>query len=260
MNWSTLAQLADLFSAEHSGRSFRPIHTSRRSRAKLEELAPSLQRGRNEPSKRRDSNEHAAGAARPAPVVALALARRDGARHHVDPRRARSHDGRLARADAAAGRHARALGGRDRLGRIRVRRRRGARRAVLRPARRQARAQAAVPRDVVGLSRCDAAHGRDLGLLVVRVLSLSDGLRHRRRVRGDQLGDRRADSRARARPRRPRDQRQLLARRRGRRRLEHRAARAGPPRRGRRLARRVRVRRGADRRDPARAPASARKP
>ena len=36
---------------------------------------------------------------------------------------------------------------------------------------------------------------RDLGLLVVRVLSVSHGLRHRRRVRGDQLGDRRADSR-----------------------------------------------------------------
>ncbi len=215
---------------------------------------------RGESRRRRDSVEHSAGAARPAAVVALALARRGGTRHHLDPRRARGHDRRLTGADAAAGRHSRAVGGRDRLGRLGVRRGRRARRAVLRAARGQARAQAAVPRDAVGLPRGDAAHGRDLGLLVVRVLPISDGLRHRRRVRRDQLGDRRADSGARARPRRPRDQRQLLARRRGRRRLEYRAARAGPPRRGHGLACRIRVRRRADGRNSARAPASARKP
>ncbi len=99
---------------------------------------------------RRDSDEHPAGAASgPTPVVALALASRHGSRHHVDPRRARSHRGRLTGADAAAGRHPWALGGRRRLGRIRLRGRRGARRVVLRPARRQARAQAAIPRDVM---------------------------------------------------------------------------------------------------------------
>ena len=55
------------------------------------------------------------------------------------------------------------------------------------------------------------------GLCRIRDVPLRHRRRHRRRVRGDQLGDRRADPGARARPREPRDQRQLLARRRARR-------------------------------------------
>ena len=65
---------------------------------------------------------------------------------------------------------------------------------------------------------------------------------------------------ARARLRRPRDQRQLLDRRGGGRGVEHRAARARPVRARRRLAARVRVRQRAHDRDPARAPPPAREP
>ncbi len=64
--------------------------------------------------------------------------------------------------------------------------------------------------------------------------------RHRRRVRGDQLGDRRADPGPGARPGRPDDQRQLLARRRRRRPRLDRPARHGALRRRRRLAARLR--------------------
>ena len=52
-------------------------------------------------------------------------------------------------------------------------------------------------------------------------LPLHHRRRHRRRVLGDQLGHRRADPGARARPGRPRDQRHVLARRRARRRCAH---------------------------------------
>ena len=61
-----------------------------------------------------------------------------------------------------------------------------------------------------------ARHAADRVLVGFREpvrVSRGHGLRHRRRVCGDQLGDRRADSRARARPREPHHQRQLLARR-----------------------------------------------
>ena len=53
------------------------------------------------------------------------------------------------------------------------------------------------------------------GFAVLRASASSRG-GHRRRVRGHQLGHRRADPRARARAREPGDQRQLLARRRAR--------------------------------------------
>ena len=84
--------------------------------------------------------------------------------------------------------------------------------------------------------------------------------RDRRRVRGHQLGDRRADPRARARAGGPDHQRLVLARRGGRR-----ARRAGPARHvdlraRRRLAAGVPDRRRARRRDPARAPARAGEP
>ena len=59
----------------------------------------------------------------------------------------------------------------------------------------------------------------------LRAMPLRHRHRHRRRVRGDQLGDRRADPGARARPRQPGDQRQLLDRRGARRGAEPGAAR-----------------------------------
>ena len=75
---------------------------------------------------------------------------------------------------------------------------------------------------------------------------------HRRRVRGDQLRDRRADPRPRARHRRPDHQRLVLARHRARLAALRRAARRVDLRRRRRLAPRVRPRRDPRRRDPAR--------
>ena len=60
-------------------------------------------------------------------------------------------------------------------------------------------------------------------------LPLPHRRRHRRRVRGDQLGHRRADPGPAARPDRPDDQRLLLARRGGRRGDDHRAAEREPP-------------------------------
>ena len=97
-----------------------------------------------------------------------------------------------------------------------LRRGRLPRRALLRPAHRPLRPQAALPPDA---RRVHHRHGRD-GLRLRALVPLRRALlhrrRHRRRVRGDQLRDRRADPRARARPRRPHDQRQLLAGRRDR--------------------------------------------
>ena len=96
-----------------------------------------------------------------------------------------------------------------------LRRRRLPRRAVLRPADRPLRPQEAVPGHARRLHRSPPSRPRSrsppwyffAGPLLHR-------RRHRRRVRGDQLGDRRADPGPRARPRRPDHQRQLLAGRR----------------------------------------------
>ena len=90
---------------------------------------------------------------------------------------------------------------------------------------------------------------RVLGLLPdVRDLPLLHRRRHRRRVRGDQLRDRRADPGARPRHGRPDHQRLVLARHRVRRRALDRAAQRRHLRRRRRLAARVRPRRRARRR------------
>ena len=110
--------------------------------------------------------------------------------------------------------HARPHAAAGRLGRLALRRRRGDRRARLRPPDRPPRAQAAVP----GHARRLPGRHRRHGVLAwdfwsFAVFRFAHRRRHRRRVRGDQLGDRRADPGARARPRRPRDQRQLLDRR-----------------------------------------------
>ena len=77
-------------------------------------------------------------------------------------------------------------------------------------------------------------------LLDLRGLPLLHRHGHRRRVRRHQLGDRRADPRARARRRRPGDQRQLLARHRARRGAELGAARSARARARLGLPRRVR--------------------
>src|SRR5262245_35271969 len=87
----------------------RATRVYRRSCVAASWLERSLQQRHDGSRSRGHVDEHPARAARPPPVVALALASRHGARHHVDPRRARSHGRRLARTDAAAGRHARAL-------------------------------------------------------------------------------------------------------------------------------------------------------
>ena len=109
-------------------------------------------RGRRH-SPRHDRERHPR-AARPAAVVALALARGDRAGRRLDARRARGDAGRLARRRAGAARHAGAHGRAGRLGGLALRRRRGGRRAGVRPPGRPPRPQAAVPADAAGL------HGR----------------------------------------------------------------------------------------------------
>ena len=189
------------------------------------------------------------------PWAQVALARRHRPGRGVDPRRARGHDRRHDREPPdRGGLGHRADGVPDRHGRRDLRGGRVPRRAVLRPPRRPAGAQEAV-HDHAG--RLPRGHGRDrvLGLVpVLRGLPLLHRRRHRRRVRGDQLRDRRADPRARARHRRPDHQRLVLARHRGGRAALDRAARHVDLRRRRRLARRLRARRDPRRRHPARAP------
>ena len=139
------------------------------------------------------------------------------ARHRLGARRAGGDDRRLHRQRARAPRHARPRRSRGRLGGLALRRRRGARSALLRPPRRPPWAQAPVPADARRLHGRHDRHRVHRRLLDVRRVPLRDRHRHRRRVRGDQLGDRRADSGARAGPRQPGHQRQLLDRRRARR-------------------------------------------
>ena len=127
------------------------------------------------------------------------------------------------------------------------------RRDLLRPSRRPDRAQEAVHAHAGRLPDRDRLHGvldRGVDVLPVPLLHRRG---HRRRVRGDQLRDRRADPRARARDRRPDHQRLVLARHRGRLAALDRPARRVDLRRRRRLARRLRARRDPRHRDPARA-------
>ena len=102
----------------------------------------------------------------------------------------------------------------DRHRRRLLRRRRLPRRAVLRPADRPLRAQEAVPDHPRRLHRRHRGHRLLLRRLVLLRRPLLHRRRDRRRVRGDQLGDRRADPGQGPRPGRPDDQRQLLGRRR----------------------------------------------
>ncbi len=167
---------------------------------------------RDERSRRHDRDTHP-GAARPPPVVDVPLDGRDRPRHRVDPRRARGDDGRVGRDPAhKQGQWDRDLGRSDRCRGGRVRRRRLRRGARVRPADRQVRAQEALPDHAGGLH---PGHGgdrlRDQRLVLLR-RPIRHGRGHRRRVRRDQFGDRRADPGPRPRPRRPDDQRVVLGR------------------------------------------------
>ena len=109
--------------------------------------------------------------------------------------------------------------------------RRGGRGARLRVPDRPARPQEAVPRQPRSVSGRDGPDRPDVERRVVLGLPLPHRARHRRRVRRDQLRDRRADPGSRARLGRPRDQRLVLARRGVRRRALRRAAGHEPVRR-----------------------------
>ena len=158
------------------------------------------------------------GADRPVALVALPHPHGRRPRRGLDPRRAGDHRRRRRRrpADQAGGaRHQLDPGGPHRHG---VPGRRGRRRALLRVAVRQAGPQEAVhhhARRLPDRQWADGVHAeqrrRLAGLPVRHPLHQRDG--HRRRVRGDQLRDRRADPRALPRPRRHHGQRHLLGRR-----------------------------------------------
>ena len=153
------------------------------------------------------------GTARSAAVVALSLAGSGGPRHCLDPRRARGDDrGRDRLAVDRTRQRYRDLYKPDRhSGRV-VRRRSLRGRAVLRPADRPFRAQEAVHDHAGRLHHGYRGHGIRVRALVLLSVPLFHRGGHRRRVRGDQLGDRRADPCAGARPRRPGHQRVLLGR------------------------------------------------
>lgn len=154
-----------------------------------------------------------AGPSRPSAVVPVALDDRDRPRHRLDPRRSGGHHRRQCRRPSRRGRqrprHHRRPGHR-----CRRRPLRGGcllRGTVLRLADRPLRPQEALhgdPDRLPGRDRDDRAVVR---VLVVLPLPLPHRLRDRRRVRGHQLGDRRADPVPLPGPGRPHHQRQLLA-------------------------------------------------
>jgi hypothetical protein len=137
---------------------------------------------------------------------------------------------------------------------------RGDRRPALRAAHRPARAQEAVPGHAGGLHHRHAGHGLLAQLRLLRAVPLRHGPGHRRRIRGHQLGHRRAHSGARARAREPGHQRQLLDRRGAGRRAQPGAARRARDRPGVGLARGLCAGRGAGGGHPAGAARRARKP
>ncbi len=150
-------------------------------------------------------------------MVEVPLAGRLRARPGVDPRRARGDHGRQRGRPAHRGRQRhRHQRGPDRAGRSDLHRRRHAGGPVLRPAHRPVGPQEALPDHAGGLHRRDGRDGvRDHAPVLLRHPVLHR-CRHRRRVRSDQLGHRRAHPGPGARTRRPDHQRLLLARLRGR--------------------------------------------
>ena len=188
----------------------------------------------------------------PVAVGAVALAGGVRAGLGLDPRRPRGHHRRRRRRAAAGSPDPRAHAVAARPDRIDLRGRRGHGRHRVRIPHRPLRPQEAVPGHARPVPGRDHADGLHVGLLHVRHLPLLHGRRHRRRVLGDQLRDRRDDPRTGARHGRPGDQRQLLAGHGGRRHRVDLPAEHVELRDRRRLADRVRDRRHARPGDPAR--------
>lgn len=146
-------------------------------------------------------------------MVALALVHRHRSGHRLDPRRDGSHDRRQHRRPAGGarqrtGHHVRS-DHRDRRRALRDRRLYGS--PVLGSSDRHLRPQEALPDHSRRLPRRHRADRGGLRHLVVLPLPLPHRIRYRRRVRGHQLRDRRADPGVPPRARRPDHQRQLLA-------------------------------------------------
>ncbi len=148
-------------------------------------------------------------------MVAFSLDRDRRPRHGVDPGRARGERRRLdLQPHLRTGRRYRVdPGGRVRLGRFALHRRRLPRRAHLRTADRPLRAQAPIHDDARHLPFGHGDDGFHLLAGVVLRLQVHHGHGHRRRVQRDQLRDRRADPGSPPRAGGHLDQRQLLARR-----------------------------------------------
>ena len=154
-------------------------------------------------------------AARPAALEPVALAGGHRARHHLDSRRFRGHDRRRNRQHADRPGRARSHDPAIGLGGHLLPRRGDHGRALLRPSHRPLRAQAAVHGHARGLPRLHRGLRARWNYWSFVGLPLPRRRRHRRRVRRDQLGDRRADPGACPRSRRACDQRQLVGRDRG---------------------------------------------
>lgn len=152
-------------------------------------------------------------------MVPVALVRRHRPRHRMDPRRDGSHRRRQHRGPPVRARQRTAhhLRPGHRHLRCPLRHGRLPGRPLLGPPHRHLRPQEALPDHPGRLPGRDGDDRPVLRHLVVLPLPLLHRLRHRRRVRGHQLRDRRADPGEVPGPRGPADQRQLLARR-GRRR------------------------------------------
>ena len=193
-------------------------------------------------------------------MVLVALARRPRARNGVDPGRPRGHHRRLDRRPAHREGRARHHDQPARPRRHHLRHRRGHRRAVLGPPDRPLRAQEALPAHARRLPPGDGGHSVRRQLRVLRHMPVLHRVRHRRRIRRDQLGDRRADPGARAGLGRPHHQRELLARRRVRRGRHAAPSESRPAGRECRLAAHVRDGRRTGARHPPRAPERSREP
>ena len=168
--------------------------------------------GRGAPGYGRRRRDDDPAPARPAALEPLALARGHRPRHHVDPRRVRGDDRRGDREHPDRQGRARSLHPAIGLGGHLLPARRDRRRARLRLPHGSLRAQEPVHGHARRLPRVHRRLGLGVELLELRRLPVPRRRRHRRRVRGDQLRDRRADPGPRSRSGRARDQRQLVGR------------------------------------------------
>ena len=140
------------------------------------------------------------------------LARRRGARGHLDPRRARGHAGGIGRRRPEAHARAALFGHRGRPGRQRLSDRRRCGRALLRLADRQTWAQEAVLHHHRRLSDGDRGDGRRVGRRLLFRIPLPDRRGHRRGICGHQFDDPGAHPGPLPRPAGSDDQRQFLDR------------------------------------------------